>query len=142
MVPTFSGRLQTRLFTMSVIGLPWTLLMSLLLAPWADGFDTMLRAGLFAWGATLLAGLVVWEPLYHLLMQFRWEKDWPTLFILLESVPEAVVVWVLLSTVGPGAPWHVFVILFATTWLAVFAAVHGPMRVVFLRWRFRGGRLL
>lgn len=142
MVPTFSGRLQTRLFTMLLVGLPWTLLVSLTLAPLAGGLGPMLRAALFAWGATMLVGLVVWEPIYHALMQFRWEKDWPTLFILLESVPEAVVVWLLLSTFGPGAPWYVFVTLFASTWLVVFLALHGPMRVVFLRWRFRGGRLL
>ena len=31
---------------------------------------------------------VGWELVYHLLMQFRWEKDWPTLFGLLVGVPE------------------------------------------------------
>jgi hypothetical protein len=30
---------------------------------------------------------VVWELIYHFLMQFRWEKDWPTLFGLLTLVP-------------------------------------------------------
>ena len=142
MVPTFSGRLQTRLFSMIVVGLPWTLLMSLVLAPAAGGTGPMLRAGLFSLGATLAVGLVVWEPIYHVLMQFRWEKDWPTLFVLLESVPEVAVVWVLLDRVGPGAPFGVFVTLFLSTWLVVFLTLHGPLRVVALRWRFRGGRLL
>lgn len=142
MVPTFSGRLQTRLFSLVAIGLPWTLLGCLALAPLAGGLDAMLRAGIFTWGATLLLGLVFWEPLYHLLMQFRWEKDWPTLFLLTESVPEGLVVWLVLTTVGPDVPWHVFLLLFASTWLVVFLALQGPMRVVFLRWRFRGGRLL
>jgi len=142
MVPTFSGRLQTRLFSMVVVGLPWTLLACLVLSPLAPSLGAMFRAGLFAWAATLLVGLAVWEPIYHGLMQFRWEKDWPTLFILLESIPEGIVVWILLTTIGPGAPGVAFVLLFATTWLAVFLTIHGPMRVVFLRWRFRGGRLL
>lgn len=35
-----------------------------------------------------------------------------------------------------------FVLHFATTWLAIFLFVQGPMRVPFLRWRFRGGRIL
>ena len=142
MVPTFSGRLQTRLFCLVVVGLPWTVLVSLPLAPVGGGFGPVLRVGLVTLAATLLAGLVLWEPLYHVLMQFRWEKDWPTLFILLESIPEGIVVWILLTTIGPGAPGVAFVLLFATTWLAVFLTIHGPMRVVFLRWRFRGGRLL
>ena len=141
MVPTFSGRLQTRLFSLLAIGLPWTLLMSLALAPAAGGLGPMLRAGLFSLGATIVVGLVCWEPLYHLLMQFRWEKDWPTLFVLAEAVPEAAVVWLLLGSVGPGAPPGVFLALFASTWLVVFFTLHGPMRVLFLRWRFRGGRV-
>ena len=141
MVPTFTGRLQTRLFSMVVIGLPWTLLMCLALAPAAGGLGPILRAGLFSLGATLAVGLVLWEPLYHFLMQFRWEKDWPTLFVLTESVPEAALVWLLLDRLGPGAPFGVFLTLFFSTWLVVFLVLHGPMRVVFLRWRFRGGRL-
>jgi len=140
-VPTFTGRLQTRLFSMVVIGLPWTLLMCLALAPAAGGLGPILRAGLFSLGATLAVGLVLWEPLYHFLMQFRWEKDWPTLFVLTESVPEAALVWLLLDRLGPGAPFGVFLTLFFSTWLVVFLVLHGPMRVVFLRWRFRGGRL-
>lgn len=141
MVPTFSGRLQTRLFVLLFVGLPWTLLACLALAPAAGGLQPMLRAGLFSLAATLLVGLVLWEPLYHLLMQFRWEKDWPSLFVLLESIPEAAVVWLLLDRVGPGAPFGVFAALFFSTWLVVFLALQGPMRVVFLRWRFRGGRI-
>jgi hypothetical protein len=142
MVPTFSGRVQTRVFALLAFGLPWTLLVALPLAPLAGGLGPMLRSGLFSWAATLLLGVVVWEPLYHLLMQFRWDKDWPTLFLLLESVPEGFAVWMLLTTLGPGAGRGVFLTLFASTWLVVFGALHGPMRVVFLRWRFRGGRLL
>ena len=142
MVPTFSGRLQTRLFSLVVIGLPWTVAACLVLAPAAGGLGPMLRAGLFSLGATLAVGLLIWEPLYHLLMQFRWEKDWPTLFVLIESVPEAAVVGVLLDRFGPGAPFGVFLALFFSTWLVVFLSLHGPLRVVFLRWRFRGGRII
>lgn len=140
-VPTLVGRLQTRLFTMLVFGLPWTLLFALVVTP-VVGLGHALAACLFAWAATLVVGLVLWEPLYHALMQFRWEKDWPMLFVLLEGLPEAVLVWVLLNTLGPGAPAWVFVLLFASTWLLIFAMLNGPMRVIALRWRFRGGRLL
>ena len=38
-----------------------------------------------------------WELLYHLLMQWRWEKDWPSRFGLVTGVPEGVLIWLLLS---------------------------------------------
>ena len=99
-------------------------------------------------GALLLVAVVGvgWELLYHGLQQFRWEKDWPTLFGLLTGVPEGIVVYVLLSA---GVPWDVgeipgtaFIVHFATTWLVIWLVANGPMRVVLIRWRFRGGRIL
>ena len=39
-------------------------------------------------------------------------------------------------------PVTAFVIHFGAVWLAVWLVANGPMRVPFLRWRFRGGRLL
>ena len=78
---------------------------------------------------------VLWELLYHLLMQWRWEKDWPTLFGLVEGVPEGALIWILLSV---GAA---FLVQFILVWLGVWLVANGPMRVPFIRWRFRGGRL-
>jgi hypothetical protein len=34
-----------------------------------------------------------------------------------------------------------FLIQFILVWLGVWLAANGPMRVPFIRWRFRGGRL-
>jgi len=140
-VPTFSGRLQTRLFCLVVVGLPWTVLVSLPLAPVGGGFGPVLRVGLVTLAATLLAGLVLWEPLYHVLMQFRWEKDWPAPFLLAAAAPEAVVVRVLVRSAGGGGSLGVFLTLFLSTWAVVFLTVQGPLRVLALRWRFRGARL-
>ncbi len=139
MVPILSGRLQTRLVVLGLVGLLWTLLVTPLLALGGD-LGATYRATLFGWGATLLLGLVLWEPLYHGLMQFRWEKDWPTLFLLLESIPEAALVGLLLWQVGPPATPGVFVAHFFSTWIVVFLVIVGPLRVPFIRWRFRGGR--
>ena len=92
---------------------------------------------------------IVWEFVYHWLMQFRWEKDWPTLFGLITIVNRRD------PRVDPARrrdgsrrdrqehpdrpvrSWH-----FITTWLVMFLFVNGPMRVPFIRWRFRGGRLI
>ena len=38
-----------------------------------------------------------WEFVYHFLQQFRWEKDWPSLFGLVTGVNEGALVWVLAS---------------------------------------------
>ena len=88
-----------------------------------------------------------WECLYHFLMQWRWEKDWPTLFGLATAIPEGLLVWLLLRAGAiPGisgtVPAAAFVIDFALVWLAVWLVANGPMRVPFIRWRFHGGRLV
>jgi hypothetical protein len=90
---------------------------------------------------------VLWELLYHLLMQWRWEKDWPTLFGLVEGVPEGALIWILLSAGAiPGIVGSVggvaFLIQFILVWLGVWLVANGPMRVPFIRWRFRGGRIV
>jgi hypothetical protein len=69
------------------------------------------------------------------------------LFGLLTLAPEGAPVWALATRQRlPGLPGPVpttaFVIQFLLVWLAVWMFANGPMRVPFIRWRFRGGRLL
>jgi hypothetical protein len=145
MVPTLPGRMQTRLFLLAVIGGAVTALLTPGLPahlPMADRY----RASFIVLAAVAVLGLG-WELLYHLLMQWRWEKDWPTLFGLLTAVPEGTLVWWLAHSdrlpMLPGpVPTAAFLIDFALVWLTVWAVANGPMRVPFLRWRFRGGRLM
>ncbi len=144
MVPTLNGRIQTRLFLLAVIGGLVTLVIVPALpgsAPLGDKY----RNGFLILATVAVLG-VLWELLYHFLMQWRWEKDWPTLFGLVTSVPEGLLIWLLLivgavpgivGTVGGAA----FTIQFALIWLAVWLVANGPMRVPFIRWRFQGGRL-
>lgn len=143
MTPTLPGRIQTRLFVVFTAGLVWTLLLTPFLPvgflPLRSAFQTTLTA------LALVAGLgvVLWEPLYQFLQQFRWEKDWPAIFVLLQAVPEGWLVYLVLRNVFPvEVTPQPFLIHFATTWLVVFVCLHGPLRVPFLRWRFRGGRLI
>jgi hypothetical protein len=147
MVPTLSGRIQTRIFLLVVIGVPWTLLISLV-APAQPGASVahVYEATFFVLAEVIVVGCLFWEPLYHLLMQFRWEKDWPIMFILLEGIPEGVLAYVLLRAVGPhphpGATTATFLVDFIPLWIAVWLAAIGPLRVLFHRWRFRGGQIL
>ncbi len=144
MVPVLLGRIQTRIFLLALVGSAVTALITPVLpvgGPLADRY----RTAFVVLAAVAVLG-VAWELLYHLLMQFRWEKDWPSLFGLLTGVPEAVVLWLLLRAgavpgVAQAPPVAAFVLQFAAVWLAVWLVANGPMRVPFLRWRFRGGRL-
>ncbi len=143
MLPTLNGRIQTRIFLLAVVGSIWTLLVTPVLPTGAS-----LGASYGATFSVLLVVLVLgvlWELLYHGIQQFRWEKDWPTLFGLLTAVPEGLLVWFLFAG---GALWidslsgPAFVIHFVSTWLIVWLVANGPMRVPFIHWRINGGRLI
>ncbi len=143
MTPSLSGRIQTRIFLLATVGGLWTLLVTPLLpgdAALGDMYAVTYRA--------LLVITVVgvgWELVYHALQQIRWEKDWPTLFGLLTGINEGMVAWIVLLAILPdrlAVTVAQYVILFSTTWVLVWLVANGPMRVVFLRWRFRGGRLV
>jgi hypothetical protein len=144
-VPTLNGRIQTRIFLLAVVGG----LITLIIVPFLPGSAPLgdkYRDGFLVLASVAVLG-VFWELLYHLLMQWRWEKDWPTLFGLIEGIPEGALIWILLSVGAiPGIVGHVsgvaFLIQFILVWLGVWLAANGPMRVPFIRWRFQGGRLV
>ena len=144
MVPTLNGRIQTRLFLLVVVGGLVTLIIVPALpvsAPLGDKY----RDGFIVLATVAVLG-VAWECVYHFLMQWRWEKDWPTFFGLATGVPEGLLIWLLLRAGAvPGIVGTVsgaaFIIQFGLIWLAVWLVANGPMRVPFIRWRFIGGRL-
>lgn len=145
MTPTLAGRLQTRVALLLFIGVPWTLLVVPLgriglSVSLGDAYAVSFRALL----ATLVLGWV-WELMYHAMQQYRWEKDWPTLFGLLNGVNEGLVVYLCLRLgLAPDGvvPMRMFAIHFATTWLVVWAVANGPLQIAFPMWRFRGGRFV
>ncbi|MGW5380542.1 hypothetical protein ACWESM_34370 [Nocardia sp. NPDC003999] len=147
MLPTLNGRIQTRLLALSVIGFVVALLITPFLPTGSSSIGQAYRVTLSVLLATVLVG-VLWELLYHLLQQFRWEKDWPTLFGLVTILNEGALIWVLVryTTVVLSEhlrpPLAAFLIQFVVTWIAFWLIVNGPMRVVFHRWRFQGGRFL
>jgi hypothetical protein len=144
-VPTLIGRIQTRIFVLAVVGSLWTLVITPLLAPHGASLADRYQATFTVLATVLVLG-IGWEFVYHFLQQFRWEKDWPAFFGLLTGINEGLLVWVLLRKVGlpgdPVVPTSSFLIDFISVWLVTWMFVNGPMRVPFLRWRFRGGRLI
>ncbi|MGH9015046.1 MAG: hypothetical protein ACRDZ1_14085 [Acidimicrobiia bacterium] len=140
MTPTLIGRIQTRVFVVATVGSLWTLIVT----PFLPGVNRV-STGYAMTFRILLIVLVAgigWELVYHGLQQFRWEKDWPTLFGLLNGINEGVLVWLLVVAFGINVPGTAFLVHFTTTWIVLWLFVNGPIRVVFIRWRYRGGRVI
>ena len=94
MLPTLNGRIQTRLLALSAIGFVIALIITPVLPTGSLSLGQAYRVTLSVLLATVLAG-VLWELLYHFLQQFRWEKDWPTLFGFATILNEGALMWVL-----------------------------------------------
>lgn len=148
MTTTLFGRIQTRIFLLAVVGGFWTAVLTPVL-PGLEGSLAMRYAMTFMILATVTVLGVAWEFVYHFLQQFRWEKDWPTLFGLLNLINEGALVWFLLLYLdivpfinGSKVSLAAYSILFLVVWIAQWLTANGPMRVPFIRWRFRGGRLV
>jgi hypothetical protein len=152
MTPTLHGRIQTRIFVTLVIGGIWTLIITPLLpAPQPVSTGDLYKVTFTVLITQLVLG-IGWEIVYHWLMGFRWEKDWPSFFLFIEGINEAVLLWIVLSAdIVPGISEEpgdrqvygsTFLVLFISTWIVTWAWLQGPMKVVNPRWRFRGGRLI
>lgn len=141
MTPTLSGRIQTRLFLIFVVGVVWTILVIPVLALFSVATVGQAYAGaLFTLVVVAILGCG-WELAYHALQQRRWEKDWPTLYGLITMLPEMLLtaIFVLPTPIVSGG---VFFFHFTSTWIVMWLWANGPMRVLSLHWRFNGGRLV
>jgi hypothetical protein len=144
MTPIYFGRVQTRFFVLAFVGGLWTLIITPFL-PGAAALHTKYQATFTVLALVFVLG-IVWDAIYMFLQQFRWEKDWPIMYQLLVGIPEGIVAWeVLLTRSVPGHPLlssGAFIIHFTTVWVLTWLFTIGPMRVPFLRWRFKGARLI
>jgi hypothetical protein len=152
MTPTLFGRIQTRIIMLATLGVIWTAIIGPALPRPSVGGQSISLGSMYK--ALYLAVLVVavvgvvWELIYHLLQQYRWEKDWPTIFGLVVAINEGIVAYLILNAglfwderpPGQSFPLPAFIIMFVTLWLIIWAFTNGPMQIVSLRWRFRGGR--
>lgn len=137
MTPTLAGRWQTRTLLLATIGLAITLLFVL-----AFNSAAFLWVLLYVW----LFG-VLWDVLYIALQQLRWDRDWPSAFVVINGLTEGALIYLLIATVGlPGlpagsVPLGIFIAHYGIVWLAVFLVSEGPLRALFPFWRFHGGRV-
>ena len=144
MTPTLAGRIQSRIFLLATFGAAWTGILGLFIPGVEDAPLRPVYRALFT--ALLVVAVVgiVWECIYHLLQQYRWEKDWPTMFGLVVAVPEGIVAWIILKNQLPwdvgNVPGITFLTMFISVWLLIWAVANGPLQIILLRWRYRGGR--
>jgi hypothetical protein len=155
-LPILSGRIQTRIFLVVVIGGLWTLVFTPVVRLLIDGDPTLSDTYKVTFEVLLLTLVlgILWEFVYEGLQQFRWEKDWPTMFGWLTGISEGLVVYWMADYLGASDPeWRVylraaaenptaFVVLFATTWIVITLFATNLMKILFIRWRFKGGRLI
>lgn len=131
MIPSLTGRLQTRVAMMVTIGLIWSAIVAIFSSASFASLVTVLVL------ATVLG--LGWEYLYHRYSQTRWDRDFPSGLFLVMGFVELIPVLAITSTLD--MPVSVVAIHFLGIWLLVWLFLQGPIRVVVPRWRFRHGRL-
>ncbi len=146
MTPIYFGRVQTRLFVLAFVGGLWTLIITPFLpAPAGTPLHLKYQATFTVLGVVFVLG-IVWDLVWIFLQQFRWEKDWPIMYQLLTGIPEGIAAWLVLKhrlvPPHPTLSGSAFDIHFVTVWILTWLFTIGPMRVPFLRWRFKGARLI
>jgi hypothetical protein len=144
MTPTLIGRWQTRLLLLSTVGI-------LVSIPFAIGLIGATPSLVYFWilGYVAILGLG-WDVSYDYLQKFRWDRDWPAVYQLLTGVWESVFIFCGVKLVGvlpvpipkEELPIGVFWLHYSFVWLAVFITSQSVMRIIFPRWRFRGGQWL
>jgi hypothetical protein len=150
MTLTLNGRIQTRIFLAVTVGVLWTAVIVPFLPrpPWVP--DSTAYRIAFASLLVMTVYGMMWDHVYHALQQLRWDKDWPSVFLLLSGLNEAALVWfldhffsVIPDSAGVSSAYFAgFAIQFGTTWTAMWLFSQGPMRVVCVRWRFEGGQIV
>ncbi|MEH2346432.1 MAG: hypothetical protein V7K55_00230 [Nostoc sp.] len=144
MTPTLFGRWQTRLLLLATVGV----LVSL---PFAIGLIGPVANSVYFWvlGYVAVFGLG-WDVVYNHLQKSRWDRDWPAAYQLLAGIWELAFVFCGVKLFGflpiplpkEELPLAVFLLHYSVVWLAVFISSQSLMRIIFLRWRFRGGEWL
>ncbi len=138
MTPTLRGRWQTRLLLNLTVGMGITALF---------GYLSQDFLAVFALLVYLTSFGLVWDMLYMRVQARRWEHDWSPALFLVGAGWEVGFLIVLTRWVElPGIPVDysilALILQYGTIGLLSFFLMFGPMRILFPRWRFRGGQWL
>ena len=142
MTPTIFGRWQTRIVTLATLGAIATAIIA-----FAKGGDPSIIMFFMVLVYVAAIGLA-WDLIYIALQRLRWDRDWPAAFQVANGIVEGIFIFVIIEYIGlpeieeGSVPLWVFAIHYGSVWFAAFVWVQGPMRAIFPRWRFSGGRLV
>jgi hypothetical protein len=144
MTPTLLGRWQTRILLLLTVGVTVSL-------PFVFGIIGGSPGNIFFWILTYVASFgLIWDVVYDQIQKYRWDRDWPAAYQLLAGIWEFIFILcgiklfgflplpIPKETISPGLVFFHYSIV----WLAVFITSQSLMRILFVRWRFRGGQWL
>lgn len=134
MTPTLAGRLQTRLALSLLVGVPLSLLATILLGGLGLG-DAVRGLAVF----TVLG--LGWDVLHQAVQERRWDRDWPRVLTILSWLPEAAASWLVLRALDAAAPLVSHLVFFTVVWGGLLAARATLVPVLLPRWRHQGQRL-
>ncbi|MBD2625616.1 hypothetical protein [Trichormus variabilis] len=141
MTPTLFGRWQTRLLLLATVGV-------LVSIPFTIGLIGNRPHTVYFW---ILAYVAIfglgWDVLYSYLQKSRWDRDWPAAYQLFAGIWEMVFVFCGIKIFGflpipmpkEELPIGAFFLHYSIVWFAIFIISQSLMRIIFPRWRFRGG---
>jgi hypothetical protein len=144
MTPTLFGRWQTRLLLLATIGVVVSIAFAIgLIGPGANSVYFWILSYVAIFG-------LIWDVLYNYLQKFRWDRDWPAAYQLGAGIWELTFIFCGVGVFGflpipipkTELPIGAFLLHYSLVWLAVFTASQTLMRIIFPRWRFRGGQWL
>ncbi|MFH7025174.1 MAG: hypothetical protein ACHBN1_07170 [Heteroscytonema crispum UTEX LB 1556] len=144
MTPTLFGRWQTRLLLLATVGILVTL-------PFAIGLIGSGPSPVYFWILAYVAIFGIgWDALYNYLQKFRWDRDWPAVYQLFAGIWEFFFILCGVKILGflpVPTPKDLLLLRdiflhYSAVWLAVFITSQSLMRIIFPRWRFRGGEWL
>jgi hypothetical protein len=129
MTPTLFGRWQTRIFLLSTVGVLASL-------PFYLGYLGTQYNPIYFW-VLFYVGLLGlgWDVLYDFLQKFMWDRDWPGVFQFFAAIVEGVVLGIQLEYFKIPT----FIKHYSLVWVSVYLSSWVIMRLLFPRWRFRGG---
>ncbi len=142
MTPTLLGRWQTRLLLLATVG-------ALITIPFALNLNSVIPFWIL--GYIAFFGVFFWDVLYDYIQKRRWDRDWPGVYQLAAGIWEAIFLAILLSILKniqfglPGVlvfDLGIFIFHYSCVWLGIYIASQSIMRLIFPRWRFRGGQWL
>lgn len=143
MTPTLIGRWQTRIFMFSTVGVLCSLPFYLGVIGNHNSdpvfFLILLYLGIFG---------LAWDLLYDFWQKFLWDHDWPGIFQFFTAIAEGIFLATIVKTVGvpliepQNFDLWLFVQHYVLVWVAIYLCSWVIMRLLFPRWRFRGGEWL